>query len=267
MLRLKTGDRLVGLDGRGESWPLEVASVARDRLTLASAGERRLDPRPGTKGAPLPWIEVAVPWPKGGRVEEMLDRLTQLGAAAIAPLACARAGPHSREQPANRRERLERVLREACKQSGRTWLPVLRDEGPTGGARGKEELSTWGAARMDEDSTRGGSGMDEDPTRGATGKIDALILDPEAERSLPRWIHSRIEAGTTHWNSQQPLVVLRRRGPGRVEFQHDPLPLPSSRWRLPIGLRRGRRQAPIERRPVSGVAAGAAVVSKNVTGS
>ncbi|MFN0007711.1 MAG: RsmE family RNA methyltransferase [Planctomycetota bacterium] len=175
VLRLRAGDRLVGLDGRGGSWPLEVASAARDRLTLASLGEGRRDPPPGEEGAALPWIEVAVPWPKGGKVEEMLDRLTQLGAAAIAPLACSRAGPHSGELPPNRRERLERVLREACKQSGRTWLPVLRGE---------------------------------DPVRGASGKLDVVFLDPEAERSLTRWIQNRIEAGTTRWNSRHPLLVL-----------------------------------------------------------
>jgi 16S rRNA (uracil1498-N3)-methyltransferase len=158
VLRLKTGDRLVGLDGRGGSWPLAVASVGRRELKLAAAGEARHDPRPGEKGAALPWIEVCVPWPKGGRVEEMLDRLTQLGAAAIAPLACARAGPHSGVLPAGRRERLERVLREACKQSGRTWLPVLRDE---------------------------------DPTRKTTGKIDGVLLDPAGDRTLPEWIRGR----------------------------------------------------------------------------
>lgn len=167
VLRLKAGDRLVGLDGRGGSWPLEVSSVGRTSLTLATAGEPRRDPRPGEKGAPLPWIEVALPWPKGGRVEEMLDRLTQLGAAAIAPLACVRAGPHSGELPAGRRERLERVLREACKQSGRTWLPVLRDE---------------------------------DPTREATAKIDGVLLDPVAERTLPEWTQGRI--------ADRPLLVL-----------------------------------------------------------
>lgn len=175
VLRLRTGDRLVGLDGRGGSWPLEVASIARDRLTLASLGEPRRDPPPGGEGAPLPWIEVAVPWPKGGKVEEMLDRLTQLGAAAIAPLTCARAGLHSGELPANRRERLERVLREACKQSGRTWLPVLRDE---------------------------------DPIEVASGRIDAVLLDPGAERSLPQWIRGRIEASATRWSSERPLLVL-----------------------------------------------------------
>jgi len=88
----------------------------------------------------------------------MLDRLTQLGAAAIAPLSCVRAGPHSGELPAGRRERFERVLREACKQSGRTWLPVLRDE---------------------------------DPTQGATSRIHGVLLDPRAELTLLEWIRGR----------------------------------------------------------------------------
>jgi 16S rRNA (uracil1498-N3)-methyltransferase len=167
VLRMQKGDRLVGLDGRGGSWPLEIASVGRGELSLVAAGEPRRDPRPGEKGAELPWIEVAVPWPKGGRVEEMLDRLTQLGAAAIAPLACARAGPHSGELPPSRRERFQRVLREACKQSGRTWMPVLRDE---------------------------------DPTRAAGPSLDGVLLDPEAELTLPEWARGR--------TSDRPILVL-----------------------------------------------------------
>jgi 16S rRNA (uracil1498-N3)-methyltransferase len=175
VLRLQPGDRLIGLDGCGGSWPLEVSAVGRDRISLAPCGEARRDPRPGEAGAPLPWIEVAVPWPKGGRVEEMLDRLTQLGAAAIAPLACARAGPHAGLLPAGRRERLERVLREACKQSGRTWPPILREGDPIGAG---------------------------------SAAIDALLLDPGAEGDIAEWIRDRIGRGEASWTSPRPLFVL-----------------------------------------------------------
>jgi len=123
VLRIRAGDRLIGLDGRGGSWPLVVRSADRGRLELEPAGEGRLDPAPGREGAALPWIEIAVPMPKGGRLEEMLDRLTQLGAAAIAELRPERSEPRPGILEG---ARVGRVLREACKQSGRTWLPELR---------------------------------------------------------------------------------------------------------------------------------------------
>lgn len=121
VLRLAPGDLLTGLDGRGGRYPLRVRALTKRALTLESAGEPELEPAPGAEGAPLPWFEVAVSWPKRNRVEEMVNRLTQLGAAAIRPLACVRRGPE--EVPSEVPARIQRVAREAVKQSGRAWLP------------------------------------------------------------------------------------------------------------------------------------------------
>jgi len=150
VLRLGVGDRLIGLDGSGGTWPASISAVGRDRVQLRIEAGGRVDPAPGAPGSALPWIEIAVAWPKPGRVEAMLDRLTQLGAAAIAHLACERAGPHARDPSGARRGRLERVLREACKQSGRSWLPVLADAP-------------------------------------AEAPAELLLLDPHAESTLPTW--------------------------------------------------------------------------------
>jgi 16S rRNA (uracil1498-N3)-methyltransferase len=172
VLRLQVGDRLTGLDGKGGSWPARVASVGRDEVALELEGGGRIDPPAGSPGAPLPWIEIAVAWPKQGRVEDMLDRLTQLGAAAIAPLPCERAGPASGELTGVRRERCERVLREACKQSGRTWLPVLR-EAPS------------------------------------SAPADFLLLDPASSVGLSAWVGERGARGESlPWTEQRPLCVL-----------------------------------------------------------
>ncbi len=135
VLRLSPGDRLIGLDGKGGAWPLAVRSAGKGTLELDPDGPARLDPPPGSPGAALPRVEIALPWPKGNRFEEMLDRLTQLGATSIAELACERGGLRA-ALDGTRRTRAERVLREACKQSGRTWLPELRSApGPIAGTR------------------------------------------------------------------------------------------------------------------------------------
>jgi len=168
VLRLGVGDRLVGLDGRGGIWPAEVSAVARDRVEVLVGPGGRIDPAPGAPGAALPWIEIAVAWPKPGKLEEMLDRLTQLGAAAIARLPSERAGPHAQDPSGARRARLERVLREACKQSGRSWLPVLADE-PAG------------------------------------GEAELVLLDPDAGCTLPAWI-ARVEHGWTAARPLRVLV-------------------------------------------------------------
>jgi len=137
VLRLRAGDLVLGLDGAGACHPLRIRSVdvdaraskrrAAEPLELERAGHAWHEPAPGEPGAPLPWVELAIAWPKPALAEAMLDRLVQLGVAAIAPLECEHAGPQSAPGSGARRERLERILREACKQSRRAHLPQLHE--------------------------------------------------------------------------------------------------------------------------------------------
>lgn len=125
VLRARVGDPLVGLDGEGGEHALRIRALDRKGCELEAAGPSRSEPAPGESGAALPWIELAVAWPRPNRADDMLDRLTQLGVAAIRPLACAHAGPQGLPDDEHKRERALRVLREACKQARRTWLPIL----------------------------------------------------------------------------------------------------------------------------------------------
>ncbi len=125
VLRMRPGDPCVGLDGRGRAWPLRVAAAGRRELGLEVTGPVETEPEPGAADAPLPWIEVAVAWPRKNRAEEMLGRLVQLGAAAVTPLVARQSGPQPAPDPSE--ARWGRILREACKQCRRHWLPVLND--------------------------------------------------------------------------------------------------------------------------------------------
>jgi len=123
VLRVTAGDELHGLDGQGGRFPLRVREARRDLLALESTGPTEREPAPGEEGARLPWFELVVSWPRRTRAEDMLGRLVQLGAASIRPLRARWRGPE--DVPASASERLRRVAREACKQSGRSWLPEL----------------------------------------------------------------------------------------------------------------------------------------------
>jgi len=127
VLRVAAGDRLLGLDGLGSAWPLRVERVTRSALDLAPDGPPLREVEPGAPLAALPWIEIAVCLPRGARAEDMLDRLVQLGVAAVQPLIAERTQGFARELSRARLDRLKRVAREACKQSRRSWLPSVHD--------------------------------------------------------------------------------------------------------------------------------------------
>ncbi len=174
VLRLSTGDRLFGLDGAGSEWPLAVVGRSARALELEVAGDARREARPGSPGAALPWIEIAVASPRGAAADEMLDRLTQLGAAAITPLRAERAQRPSSSDGA-RRDRSARIAREACKQSGRLWLPELR-----------EPLSP--AELVDRE------------------RAALVVLDPLAARGLSSWIDANDRAMRSA-NEAAPIVI------------------------------------------------------------
>jgi 16S rRNA (uracil1498-N3)-methyltransferase len=192
VLRVAAGDELVGMDGNGGAWKLAVRVADKRKLELEVRESLPSEPPPGESGAPLPWIEVWAPLPKAGRAEDLVDRLTQLGVARVAALVTERTAPHARDAGENRLEKLRRRAREACKQSGRRWMPEL--EGPrTLTERLAERPAGSRLACLDPRSERTlGSflvetGQDE-PEHGKEATILALGPEggwtPEEERAL-----------------------------------------------------------------------------------
>ncbi len=125
VLRLGVGHAVVGLDGAGHAWNAVVASITRRDVFLGELSLCASEPPPDDPASEALHVSIYVSWPKSGPAEEMLDRLTQLGAARVVPLVAERSAPHARELSAGRRERLERIAREALKQSGRLWMPEI----------------------------------------------------------------------------------------------------------------------------------------------
>jgi 16S rRNA (uracil1498-N3)-methyltransferase len=188
VLRLVAGDPLVGLDGRGGRHPLRVRTVRKRSLALEPAGPAELVPAPGEAGSDLPWFEVAVAWPRRNRAEGMLDRLVQLGAAAIRPLRARQRGP---EEVPESGARLERVAREACKQSGRAWLPEL------------EPVLT--------------------PAELARFRAEAAlaVLDPDAGLALDTWLRSLRPAPIGLGTRARPIVLVIGPEGGLADDERD----------------------------------------------
>lgn len=117
VLRLAEGDALEVFDGRGSCFDARVTTVATETATLTLGPAR---------AAPLPRaLTVVQGLPKADKLELVLQKGTELGAAAFAPAACARSvvkldGP---DKEASKRERWQRIVEEAARQCGRADVP------------------------------------------------------------------------------------------------------------------------------------------------
>ncbi len=115
VMRLGVGD-IVRVFGEWREFEGEVVSLGRRvQIQLRQARE------------PLPCLDVrlgaAVPWLRGGRTDELLQRLTELG---VERLIVFRAERCVAQAKADKLARLERLLIESCKQCERADIPALQ---------------------------------------------------------------------------------------------------------------------------------------------
>jgi 16S rRNA (uracil1498-N3)-methyltransferase len=117
VLRLHDGDGIEVIDSAGRAYDatIELAS-GRVRATLG-------DVRAGATRGDGPAIDVAQALPKGQKMDFVVEKATELGAAAILPFACERAiatGPG-----AEKHERWGRLAKTAAAQCGRRDVPEI----------------------------------------------------------------------------------------------------------------------------------------------
>lgn len=113
--RIRVGDSIGLIDGRGTRAVAVVDTVSRRSLAFTVRESRRLP-------VPEPAIHIASAIPKGERFRTMIDMLAQVGVAAIVPLLCERGTVKPKRASA---ERWRRIAIEACKQSRNPYLPGI----------------------------------------------------------------------------------------------------------------------------------------------
>jgi len=119
VLRLKSGDEVELFDGRGTAARATIASVRRGCVTL------RLGRR--TTSEPVgPAVRLAFAVPRGARMNWLLEKATELGAASIQPVAFARGTPGAASTSPAKRRRWTGHCIAAAKQCGLNFLPELR---------------------------------------------------------------------------------------------------------------------------------------------
>lgn len=121
VLRLRPGDGVVLCDGRGRDFTCAVAGADGGRLTLTV-----LDAAP-SRGEPALQATVYMAFPKADKLEHVLQKATELGAAEIVAFPSVRcvARPDGKSLP-KKLERWQRIAASAAEQSGRGRIPAVR---------------------------------------------------------------------------------------------------------------------------------------------
>ncbi len=160
--RVRPGDEVVLFDGEGTTRLARLLPAGAPVGAPAGDGPSLeiLGPYPDRE--PLRDVALAVAFPKGGAVDDLVTSLATLGASLLVPLAAERCQTDLVGLVARRRERWQRLAIEACKVNGRSRTlrvldrPLTLEQIGAGdeGAAGRERLpSGYSPILLDTDPT------------------------------------------------------------------------------------------------------------------
>src|SRR5580692_7313823 len=106
----------------GHVFHAEVAAVSANEVRFNLIAEVQADPA-------LP-VTLVLSLYKFDRMEWAIEKATELGVAAIAPVIARRTEKHLASAAEKRTERWRRIVHEAAQQSRRSDVPILFDPAP-----------------------------------------------------------------------------------------------------------------------------------------
>jgi 16S rRNA (uracil1498-N3)-methyltransferase len=121
VLRLQPGDAVTLFDGRGGEWSAEVLAMERRGVQVQALGHR-------VQEAELPIaVTLALAMPANDRMDALVEKATELGAAAIVPLVTERSVLRLAGERAERRQmHWQAIAAAACEQCGRNRVPAVQ---------------------------------------------------------------------------------------------------------------------------------------------
>lgn len=123
VLRLRPGSQVLLLDGQGTTYRTTLTAVGRTSVS------GQVEAREASAGEPALMLTLYVPLLRAERFEWVLQKGTELGVSRFIPTQCTHSLPADRAD-ARKRERWNRIVREAAEQSCRGRLPVVSEPEP-----------------------------------------------------------------------------------------------------------------------------------------
>ncbi len=119
VLRLRRGERVTVLDGAGHEILCETRETGRKKVVLDTIEKRFIAHSPGN-------VTLAQAIPKGKRMDEVIQKATELGVARVVPLLAGRVAIQLDESAAREKAgKWRQTAIEAIKQCGQPWLPQV----------------------------------------------------------------------------------------------------------------------------------------------
>ena len=120
VLRLKAGEQVVVCDGAGWERLCRILSCSGSE-TVLEAGEIY-----ASVSEPCVKVSVYMAYPKADKLEHVIQKATELGAAEIVAFPSARCVSRPEEKSlGKKRERWQRIAQSAAEQSGRGRIPEI----------------------------------------------------------------------------------------------------------------------------------------------
>lgn len=119
-LRMAEGDDVTLCDGRGTDYSCRLTRIRDDECTAEILDTHPSESEPSAK------ITLFMAYPKGDKLETVIQKAVELGAAEIIPFESSRCIKRpSAEKDGRRLTRLARIAKEAAKQCGRGIIPEV----------------------------------------------------------------------------------------------------------------------------------------------
>ncbi len=141
VLRLKIGDEVVTIDPLGKEYMVVLTDV-NPKICVAQVQEITT-----AAGEPKTQLDLYIALTQREKFEWVLQKCTEVGVASITPVVTERCLISKQDQADKKRDRWERIIKEAAEQSRRGKVPFLKEtqsfEQVCGTVRAGQRLIAW----------------------------------------------------------------------------------------------------------------------------
>ena len=120
VLRLKNGEEVLVCDGEGHECLCAVSDVSEGQFSLVVKSRRE------SESEPVVQVSIYIAFPKGDKLEHVIQKATELGVYEIVAFPSARCVSKPDEKSLRKKvERWQRIAASAAEQSGRGRIPEV----------------------------------------------------------------------------------------------------------------------------------------------